>query len=397
MVYLGMSPWEGMWRNRHQLMSRFARFMPVLYVEPWVRTRQLRTGAIGVRGMLRGLSVDSLRRTDTGVHVLTSPPHRAVSYAGRLKNASLRRWTRWVSRNAAAIGITRPILWLSQPGMGEVLGQMRELLSIYHVVDEYAGYTGTDASRRAQLTAAEDRILDAVDLSIVVSDALKEAKAGPGRHVEIVPNAVDYEAFRDAAANRDEPADIAAIPRPRVGYSGLAGVRLDLSLVNGLAEAFPEFHFVFVGNVDSRECESDLRALEARGNVHFLGRKSVAEVPDYVAAFDAGLLPYRMNLETAHISPLKLYEYLAAGLPVVSTPIPAALPFSSVVEIAGEPEAFRSALAHALEIDGPELRARRQDFARCNTWDNRVTAIMALIDSALKARCTTLAADGAGA
>lgn len=397
MVYLGMSPWEGMWRNRHQLMSRFARRMPVLYVEPWVRARQLRTGAVGVRGMLRGLSAAPLRKTGSGVHVLASPPHRAVSHSGRLKAASLRRWTRWVARHAADIGITRPIVWLSQPGMGEVLGHLNESLSIYHVVDEYAGYTGTDASRRAQLQAAEDRVLDAVDLSIVVSEALEQAKKGPGRRIEIVPNAVDYEAFRDAVANADEPADMASIPGPRVGYSGLTGVRLDLDLVNDLAESLPDLHFVFVGQVDRRECDSELRALEARGNVHFLGQKAVAEVPAYVAAFDAGLLPYRMNLETAHISPLKLYEYLAAGLPVVSTPIPAALPFSSCVAIAGEPGEFRSALMQALETDGPAARAGRQEVASRNTWDDRVRSIMALIGSALNARSERAAADGAGA
>jgi glycosyltransferase involved in cell wall biosynthesis len=396
MIYLGMSPWEGMWRNRHQLMSRFARFMPVLYVEPWVRARQLRTGAVGLRGILEGLSAEPLRRTDSGVHVLASPPHRAVSHSRRLKEASLRRWTRWVARHAADIGITQPILWLSQPGMGGVLGKLNESLSIYHVVDEYGGYTGTNASQRARLQAAEDRILDGVDLSIVVSEALEQAKKGPGRRVEIVPNAVDYEAFRDAAADGAEPADIAAIPRPRVGYSGLIGVRLDLALVDHLAERLPDTHFIFVGQVDRRECDSELRALEARDNIHFVGQKTVAEVPDYVGAFDAGLLPYRMNLETAHISPLKLYEYLAAGLPVVSTPIPAALPFSSMVEIAGEPGEFQSALKHVLDSDNPAARAARQELASRNTWDDRVASIVALIASALKARSAPVAADGAG-
>ena len=396
MIYLGMSPWEGMWRNRHQLMSRFARFMPVLYVEPWVRARQLRTGAIGVCGVLRGLLAPPLRRTDAGVHVLTSPPHRAVSHSGRLEQASLHRWTRWVARHAAEIGITRPIVWLSQPGMGGVLGQLHESLSIYHIVDEYAGYTGTDASRRAHLREAEERVLDGVDLSIVVSDALKQAKEGPGRRVEVVPNAVDYEAFRNAAANRAEPADIADIPRPRVGYSGLAGIRLDLALIDRLAEQLPKMHFVFVGQVDRRECESGLTALEARDNVHFLAQKAVSEVPDYVASFDVGILPYQMNLETAHISPLKLYEYLAAGLPVVSTPIPAALPFSPLVAIAENSAEFQLAMRHALEVDTPDLRIRRIEQASKNTWDDRVASIMALITSVLNDRSAAASSVGTG-
>ncbi len=394
MIYLGMSPWGGMWRNRHQLMSRFARSMPVLYVEPWVRTRQMRTGAIGFRQILDGFSATPCRRTESGVNVLTSPPHRAVAQSGRFHQASVRRWTRWVSRHAAALGIRRPILWVSQPGMASIVGKLDEVLSIYHVVDEYAGYTGHDDARRAALQAAENRVLDSVNLSIVVSEALYEAKSRAGRKVFVVPNAVDFAAFAAASRRAEEPTDLAVISRPRAGYSGLVGVRLDLRLVGMLAAQQPETQFVFVGQVDRRECDADLKSLEARDNVHFLGQKPASAVPDYVAGFDVGLLPYRLNLETRHISPLKLYEYLAAGKPVVSTPIPAALPFSDTVSIAAEPADYAAAVSLALAKDSPRLREERQALASRNTWDHRVAAIESIIHDAMASAVGTRVSNG---
>jgi glycosyltransferase involved in cell wall biosynthesis len=396
MIYLGMSPWEGMWRNRHQLMSRFARAMPVLYVEPWVRTRQIRTGSVGFRRLVGGLAAPSRRCTQSGVHVLTSPPHRPVAQSGRFHRASVRRWAGWVARHAAAVGIRRPVLWVSQPGMKSIVGKLDEVLSIYHIVDEYAGYTGHDESRRAALVAAEDQMLDAVDLSIVVSDALLEAKRGAGRQIFVVPNAVDYPAFAAASDRGEEPADLAAIPKPRVGYTGLVGVRLDLGLIGAMAAEQPDTQFVFVGDVDRRECEEALSLLEGRDNVHFLGRKPASAVPDYVAGLDVGLLPYRLNLETRHISPLKLYEYLAAGKPVVSTPIPAALPFSDTISIAEKPEEFSGAVIRAMASDSARLREERQQLARRNTWDDRVAAIGSIIHEALDAPAGLRSAAGEG-
>ena len=123
--------------------------------------------------------------------------------------------------------------------MTSIVGKLDEVLSIYHVVDEYAGYTGHDDARRAALQAAENRVLDSVDLSIVVSEALYEAKSRAGRKVFVVPNAVDFAAFAAASRRGEEPTDLAAISRPRAGYSGLVGARLDLRLVGRLAAQQP--------------------------------------------------------------------------------------------------------------------------------------------------------------
>jgi glycosyltransferase involved in cell wall biosynthesis len=267
--------------------------------------------------------------------------------------------------------------------MGSVLGNFGEILSIYHVVDEYSGYTGQDHFRRMAMQQSEERLLDAVDLSIVVSPQLHEAKRSEGRKIFVVPNAVDFEAFSTASKRSQPPPDLAEIPWPRIGYSGLIGVRLNLDLVNEAAAARPDFQFVFVGSVDRRECEVQLQRLEERPNVHFLGEKPVALVPDYVSGFHVGMLPYRMNLETCHISPLKLYEYLAAGLPVVSSPIPSARSFVDLIVLAEGSAEFCEAMDIVLADDSEDAREKRLATARENTWDDRVRQIESIIVQAL--------------
>ena len=168
------------------------------------------------------------------------------------------------------------------------------------------------------------------------------------------------------------PPDLANIPGPRIGYSGLIGKRLNLGLMCELARKHHDWSFVFIGKVDRRECEAELTALEEMHNVHFLGVKSPDKVPDYVVALDVGLLPYELNIETQHISPLKMYEYLAAGLPVVSTAIPAALRHRGIVSVADDANAFVQACQRALTDESPQQKEERLEFSRKNTWDRRV-------------------------
>jgi len=218
--------------------------------------------------------------------------------------------------------------------------------------------------------AEEQRLLDNVDVTIAVSPELARAKSAPGRQVALVENAVDFDTYRDASAAGREPAEYAAIPRPRLGYSGLIGKRLDLELLTSLARHRVDWSIVLVGRVDRRDCESELAALERLDNVYFLGCKDVSDVPHYVAGFDIGLLPYRRNLETRNISPLKLFEYAASGKPVIATDIPAAQRHEAVVSIARTVDEF--------------VRLCDRYLASTNTWDDRVREISALLHGAMK-------------
>lgn len=394
-VYLGLSPWESMWKNRHQLMSRFATELPVLYVEPWQWLRQLRLSPPRLSELVADARTPVVTVREGGVRVFRSPPWLPVSGSSKARRVTLGLWLRRVRRAARECGIRYPVLWVSHPQMADVVGRMNEIFSVYHIVDEYAGYTG--AGSIAGLADREQELLDRVDLAIAVTPELIEARARANRQLLLVENAVDYPRFRAAVADVAEPDAMAAIPRPRFGYSGLIGVRLDFRLLLEFARASSERSLVLIGKVDPRGCEDALAELRALPNVHFLGEIPATAVAAHVAAFDVGLLPYAINRETLHISPLKLYEYLAARKPVIATPIPAARRHRDMLVLAEDADGFGAAGFALLAADNDAARAQRDAFAADNTWEHRVSQIAATLQPQVTARANTGLARVAGA
>ena len=389
MIYMGMSPWDGMWKNRHQLMSRFAHQMPVLYVEPPLALRKFRRSVLSGRFPWNEFRSPDERRVDSNLYVYGSSALYPVSGTGLLRRTTEKRWHRAILRAASKVGIHRPILWISLPEQRRALRNMNPDFSIYHVVDEYAGYTAQNDRRVKKLAAEERIVLDCVDLTVAVSPELVRAKSGMNRDVRLVENAVDLRQFKLAIERNKTPADLAKIPAPRIGYSGLVGKRLNLSMILEIAGRHPEWSFIFVGKVDPRDCEADIMALQSSENVYFLGERKPEVIADYVAGFDIGLLPYELNVETTHISPLKMYEYLAVGLPVIATAIPAALRHGDLLEVANNLDEFDDKIREALVDNHERDMNKRMQFAEKNTWEDRVIELTGIITRALRKKDRT--------
>ncbi len=376
MVYFGMSPWHGMWKSRHQLMSRFSAEMPVLYVEPYIGLQSIRKGQVRLSRIFADFK-GNLQRYEPNVAVFHTATHLPVSGSSLLASITRGIWSRAVRRAMRAVGITRPIVWISRPENQFVMGNLGEMFSIYHVVDEYAGYTGLDENSRARLAEAEAQVLDSADLVVVASPELQRAKQGPGREILVLENGVAPSEYVIARESGREPEDLADIPRPRIGYSGLIGKRLDLDLIHEVAVKHPESSVVLVGKVDERDCEETLRRLRRVPNVHFLGEKPASEVASYINGFDIGLLPYTINLETRHISPIKMYEYWAAGKPVVSTAIPAAQRHDFAVNVAEDHDEFCYMADRLIDNPSRDESASLIRLAEQHSWQTRVDAVAA--------------------
>ena len=378
MIYLGMGPWDGMWRNRHQLMTRFAVHMPVLYVEPPLYLRQVRKSGKLWSDLMRHSPSDLCRHFEDKLHIFGQSRGLPVSGNRLLRRISEHRWSLAVKHAAQSLGIRYPILWLSQPVQHSLLGKFSESISIYHAVDEYAGYTGKDSKAIERSTGYEQQLLDAVTMTIVVSPELFRSKSAASRKVFLVENAVDFESFARARTRGVEPSDLATIRTPRIGYSGLIGKRLDFSLIRHLAKSRPDYSIVLIGDIDTRECEREISELKNLDNVHFLGRKAPQDVPAYIAGFTVGMLPYAINVETEHISPLKMYEYLALGLPIVSSSIPAARRNSTFIEIVTGDEEFLDTCDKVVCQAVPNVEERIRT-ASLNTWEHRIAQITGLV------------------
>lgn len=374
-VYFGPEPWAGLWRNRHQLMSRFARDNDVWYVEPPTTLRRLAGGGKHGAGGARRSRLSS--RDPSGVNIFHSPWWLPITGRRPLKDISIRLYLAVLSLKARLRG-RRPIVWVSRPGMLDYLDGLAARLTVYHVVDEYSGYGSQSAEQRRALLERETRLLRRVDVVIVVTRTLLLAKSAHNPNTHHVPNAVDFDAYAggDAAA----PPDMAGIPGPVIGYSGLISSRLDLDLLGAAAASRPEWSFVFIGFVREDGCRTPIQRLRALENVHFLGQKSVFEVPAYVRHFDIGMIPYAVNVRAEHASPLKLYEYAAASKPIIATDFAAARDFEGHVEIIHDRDELLAACERCLAL-APDSRTivENRRIAASNTWEQRVARISRIL------------------
>jgi len=378
-------PWDDIWRNRHQIMSLLAGANQVLYVEPRPYLRPVLRRAVRGEISLAELRAPRLRAVRPGLYVFRPPLYAPLS--GREPLATLTKALRVASLRRAMrrLGMSRPILWLFRPEMADIPGDYGEKLLIYHIVDEYTGYEGLDPARAEAMRRRERELIARADLVLVTSRALLESKGGINPNTHWVPNGVDYERFASAAARREDPAEMVGLPHPRLGYVGAINDKIDADLLLSVAEAYPWATLAMVGpvRVEGAETRAGLERLRSRPNVRFVGQVPGERVPEFVAACDVGLLPYRQSVWTQHIQPLKLYEYLACGLPVVSTEIPAVRDEGDVVFVARDHRAFVALVRQALGADNEALRAARQERAARNTWRERVERISALIEATL--------------
>ena len=265
--------------------------------------------------------------------------------------------------------IERYVCWFYTPmALGFAAGLTPEA-TVYDCMDELSGFLGAPP----ELEERERLLFSRADVVFTGGISLYEAKRAQHPNVHPFPSSIDVAHFRQAASGggagpENEPADQAPIPRPRAGFYGVLDERLDTALVGALARLRPAVHFVLIGPV----VKIDSSSLPQGGNLHYLGPKNYAELPRYLAGWDVALLPFARNNATRFISPTKTPEYLAAGKPVVSTPIQDVVRGygdEGLVAIAGEPEAFAQALDAALTAPSPAWREKVERKLASGSWD----------------------------
>ena len=387
LVYYAPGKWDELWRDRHEIATILARQNKVLFVE---RRRHLRPTVAGFRRGELGradLSGPSVRQIAKNLFVFRYPVWAPQSGRFPLSwfNRMVRR--RSLQRALRKLQMSQPVVFFSRPSM--VTDSIDEIptacLRVYHVVDEYTGYGQFSPARRRRIQEQEKGMLRQVDVVLVVSQKLYEAKSPLNAHTYLVPNGVNYRAYAAALDDPRLPEDLQAIRRPRLGYSGLISQKVDLEILKSLAQENTEWSFVFVGEVRAGEQAETWRALLAMPNVHYLGLVDISQVPHYVKGFDVGLLPYVLNRQVENSCPLKLYDYLAAGIPIASVDVPAVREFVPYVHLADSPQDFGRAARGALADTAPEHRLARRNIAAQNSWEARVEQISTVIENHLAA------------
>ena len=365
--------WDGVWGSRQQVMLRFARRgHRVLFIErpiglehfwryPAFRRRKLGRWREGIRPVADNVWIVSLPLLLPGKYY--SPFINRLNQ--KITQVSSHRFLR-------QLAFSDLILWLYNPEQGDLIGQFQERLSVYHCIDEWTA--NTTGRKRRIIAGLEKELLHKVDLVFANSPPTFANKRRHNPQAYRIPSGADVSHFSQAtnAALIEHPA-IASLARPRIGYSGHINERLDYAILDSLARQRPDWTLVFVGDTYPWTMSApSLQQLNARPNVRFLGKRPFSEMPALLKGMDVCLLPYAADERGHFRSPLKLYEYLAAGKPVVSTPHPEAAEFATVVYQAALPNLFVSAVAQALADDDVEKQRHRQHLAQQHSWDRRV-------------------------
>jgi glycosyltransferase involved in cell wall biosynthesis len=257
----------------------------------------------------------------------------------------------------------RPISFVFNPTGSVVTGSLGEDKVVYYCVDEFTAYS--DAGTRG-LVELEERLLERADLVVVSAESLRRSKSKYNARIELVRHGVQYEHFRTALdAATTVPDDVAGLPKPVIGYFGLmADDWIDKALLIRIAEAYKGGSLVLLGKVTT-----DMSEVTKLPNVHLLGRKTFEELPRYCKAFDVAINAFPINDVTLNANPLKVREYLAAGLPVVSTRIPEVEVLGDVVHVADDHDDFVRKLEVALRDPGPS--EARSESMRHESWQGK--------------------------
>lgn len=394
-VCFSSQSWDDpLWTNKQHIMSRLAAEHGVLHMNHGMRTlpeyllRRWRWNPADFAHPLRLLTDGVAHRGGnlwTGDHwgPLCA---KALPRDGRARDFFYRELKYHFMKRYLSSLSELPIVWVYHPAFGDIARRMERALLVYDCVDDYSTFPNyRDA---AWLMEREERLCREADLVFCTSPRLHELKRpfNPARTF-LVHNVGDAEHFNaaldEATAVPDELLEIAR-RGPVVGFVGaVSDYKLDLSWIERAARARPDWQLVLIGPVGMADPSTDVSRARRLPNVHLLGARPYAELPRYIKGFDVATIPYRLSEHTASVFPIKFFEFLATGKPVVISALPSLAQFHDAVLVAEDADAFVTRCAEAMAEDSPEARARRLALAEQNSWPSRISTIMAHIERAL--------------
>jgi UDP-galactopyranose mutase len=355
--------WDFVFQRPQHLLTRLARTRPVLFVEEPV---------FDPAGDPRW----EFREPAPGVTVCR--PHTPEQSPGFSdpQTPLLAPLVRQLVAGRAAAGYD---LWFYTPLALPAADGLTPGVVVYDCMDELSAFKNAPP----QLLAREAELLRRADVVFTGGPSLYRAKRHRHPNAHCFPSSVDAAHFATAASGgRSDPPSQADIPRPRLGFFGVIDERFDLDLLAACAEARPAWQFVLVGPV----VKIDQADLPRAANIHYLGQQQYADLPAFLGGWDVALLPFARNDATKFISPTKTLEYMAAGKPIVSTPITdVAEPYGGIVGLADEPAGFVAACERALAETSTERAsrlARYDQILAATSWDRTAAAMAERMEEA---------------
>jgi len=353
--------WAFVFQRPQHLLTRATRHWRVFFVEEpiWDESFRLETRRVGER---------------LWVAVPPIPGH----WSEEEKMAGMRKLINSLRLQHA---VRRYISWYYTPMAVPFTDHLNPEVVVYDCMDELSAFRGAPP----QLVIQEERLMSMADVVLTGGQSLYEIRKHRHPNVHPFPSSIERAHFGQARQPLPDPADQRPIKGPRMGFFGVLDERFDAELLRQLAERRPDWQFVMLGPV----VKIDPASLPHGENIHYLGMKSYQELPAYVSHWDVALLPFAINESTRYISPTKTPEYLAAGRPVVSTPIRDVIrPYGErgLVSIADTAEAFERAITVALNQSAAAQQQWLSEvdaFLSTTSWDQTWSKIHQLVNEQL--------------
>ena len=375
-LFVSLEDWDQIWRRNQFLCDALSRRYPehkILFV-----------------GRARDFSNRVRRRAWRGdgqptTWTVPGLPNVTVTRPLKLLPNTLalgRRFNDWLARRqilslARGLGLTAPLLWLNDHAAVSMVGRMGECATIYDVTDDWTEFPGS-ARERATVSAQDAQLCRVADATIVCSQRLFDRKRSLTESLHLIPNGVHAEHYaRVLDGVGPLPAAAARWKRPVLGYVGsVHSSRVDLALLEAVAKRWAPGTIALVGPDFLQP--ADVARLDRLGNVIRVSAVPYAEVPDYMRAFDVSIVPHLVTPFTESLNPIKLWEYLAAGKPIVSTDVAGFRDYPQHVAVARSGEEFAHLSLEALSEENERREARRIE-ARAHSWDARVDQVVGVI------------------
>jgi UDP-galactopyranose mutase len=347
--------WNFVFQRPQHLMSRFAKTRRLFFIEEPVAGDK---PAMNVRVC-----------DQTGVHIAVP------ALPSNLGSQSHQVLERLIRDMMSQHSVTDFVAWYYTPMALSFTSTLRPVATVYDCMDELSLFRGAPP----ELIQNEKALMARSDLVFTGGYSLFEAKCERHHRVYAFPSSVDVSHFAQARRMGDDVPDQVHIGHPRIGYAGVIDERMDFNLLQQLADMHPDWHFVMLGPV----VKIELKSLPERPNIHYLGMKQYDDLPKYFAGWDVAMIPFALNESTRFISPTKTPEYLAAGLPVVSTPVRDVVRTYGdigLLRIGSTPEEFSHAIEQALNKGmSMKWRERADHFVAAFSWDRTWIAMNRLI------------------
>jgi glycosyltransferase involved in cell wall biosynthesis len=376
MVTLSAGNWDGVQHRPHHFMKRAAsNGRTIIYIEPPVsliaplKNRQL------LKSWKRWRAGMQMKKEN--LYVLTPPPILPFGYKYRIVN-KINQWILSKQIRKATDHLNSELeLYSFLPSSVDLLNKVNFQTVYYDCVDDHASFSGFIKPKLVH--QLEKELVELADVCFATAQKLFDDRLDWNTNFHLIPNGAEFEHFSKVQAEKMLiPWDIEEAEKPVIGFIGGISDWIDLKLIEDTAHELPSYSFVMIGPIDT-----NISSLKSLKNVYFLGPKPYENLPNYIQSFDVCLIPFKINELTKSVNPIKMYEYLSAGKPVISTPLPEVLQYKDVVEIAETKEEMVREILKATKKREPEIEYEkvkiRQKIGRENSWDARWEMVSALL------------------